>query len=166
VERAGYAMKETQTERSTVQTGTRTCCDETGQGDLKETSPLNPEPSVLNPSKDPRFPTLEGMESRNVQPCQPCTTCTHKHLWKLIHDFGKKVFPLFFVQSLPNLVVHGSGEKKRYIFTSTQTTYLEAQFERDLLHRKEGRQNVATVFTRESGEHFDVKKSTRNSLET
>ena len=38
------------------------------------------------------------------------------------------------------------------------TTHLEAQFEKDLLHSKEGRQNVAAVLTKESGVHIDVEK--------
>jgi hypothetical protein len=78
---------------------------------------------------------------------------------------GKKFSPFFLSNPFPTLWYTGVV-RKRDTFSLPQTTYLEAQFERDLLHRKEGRQNVATVFTRESGEHFDVKKSTRNSLET
>ena len=51
------------------------------------------------------------------------------------------------------------GEKrKRYTFTVTQTTYLEVQFERYTLNIKESRLNVVVVFTRESGENFDVEK--------
>jgi hypothetical protein len=52
-----------------------------------------------------------------------------------------------------------AGEKrKRHKFTCTHIAYLETQFEKDLLHTKEGRQNVTTVLTKESGEHFHVEK--------
>ena len=52
-----------------------------------------------------------------------------------------------------------TGEKrKRYTFTTSQTCYLQVQLDNRLLDTPEGRQNVAVVFTKESGQHCDVGK--------
>jgi hypothetical protein len=48
------------------------------------------------------------------------------------------------------------GEKrKRSSYTSTQTVFLEQALGKGELDRKKGRQKVADVFTKESGEKFD-----------
>jgi hypothetical protein len=52
-----------------------------------------------------------------------------------------------------------AGEKrKRHTFTTSQTCYLQVQLDNRLLDTPEGRQNVAVVFTKESGQHCDVGK--------
>ncbi len=51
-----------------------------------------------------------------------------------------------------------AGEKEERTRERKGREGKRAQFEKDLLHSKEGRQNVAAVLTKESGEHIDVEK--------
>jgi hypothetical protein len=52
------------------------------------------------------------------------------------------------------------GERRKRQTQHPHTVYLETQFEKDLLHSQEGRQNVDTVLTKESGDNrgIDVEK--------